>query len=96
MTDRTDVLHQVLAAAATVFECEVGPSDSFFSLGGDSIMAVELATVMEGLLDTEVHTETVVDAPDFAALAAALAGTPAGDVSPATAGPAAAAGAERR
>ncbi|MFD9793389.1 acyl carrier protein [Streptomyces sp. NPDC059070] len=79
MTDRPDVpevpdvLHQVLTAAAAVFECEVGPCDGFFSLGGDSVMAVELATVLEELLDTEVHMETVVDADDFGALAAALA-----------------------
>lgn len=66
------VLGLVLDAAAEVFGQAVLASDDFFSLGGDSIAAVELAVRLEEQLPTEVDTALIVDLPDFAALAAAL------------------------
>ncbi|MEU3314339.1 acyl carrier protein [Streptomyces sp. NPDC048387] len=62
----------VLTAAAEVFGRPAGPADDFFSLGGDSVAAVELAVRLEELLGMEVDTELVVATPGFAALAAAL------------------------
>nr|WP_179419880.1 acyl carrier protein [Streptomyces sp. TLI_235] len=66
------VLDRVLAAAAEVFGRPTAPDDDFFALGGDSIAAVELAVLLEERLGLEVDTTTIVDAPDLAALAAAL------------------------
>ncbi|MGW2250681.1 acyl carrier protein [Kitasatospora sp. NPDC001660] len=63
----------VLAAASEVFGRPAEPADDFFSLGGDSITAVELAVRLEELLGVEVDTELIVGLPDFAALAEALA-----------------------
>ncbi|MFD9130665.1 acyl carrier protein, partial [Kitasatospora sp. NPDC059571] len=49
------------------------PTDDFFSLGGDSIVAVELAVRLEDALGIEVDADLLVQLPDFAALADALA-----------------------
>ncbi|MER8187571.1 acyl carrier protein [Kitasatospora sp. NPDC094015] len=67
----------VLAAASEVFGHPAEPTDDFFSLGGDSIAAVELAVRLEEALGIEVDADLLVQLPDFAALAAALAAVPA-------------------
>ncbi|TQF08026.1 acyl carrier protein [Kitasatospora acidiphila] len=66
------LLALLLDAAAQVFGRPVAAHDSFFELGGDSIAAVELATVAERLTGIEVDTELIVEQADFTALAAAL------------------------
>ncbi|MEV7545608.1 acyl carrier protein [Streptomyces sp. NPDC089915] len=76
----------VLTAAAEVFGRPAGPADDFFSLGGDSVAAVELAVRLEELLGVEVDTELVVGLPDLAALAAALP-APAAPAAPAPSTP---------
>ncbi|KOU18270.1 hypothetical protein ADK52_30750 [Streptomyces sp. WM6372] len=68
------VLELVLAAASEVFAHPARAEDDFFALGGDSIAAVELSVRLEEALDVPVETELILDSPDFAALAAALAG----------------------
>ncbi|MFJ9895734.1 acyl carrier protein [Streptomyces sp. NPDC091280] len=66
-------IDEVLTAVSEVFGHPVTPEDDFFSLGGDSITAVELSNRLEELLDTEVDIELIVALPSLAALAAALA-----------------------
>jgi acyl carrier protein len=73
-----DVLQDVLAAAATVFGREVTGDDNFFDLGGDSVVAVELAVAIEDRVGAEVDTRVVVDAANFAAIAERLAAASAG------------------
>ncbi|MDH6708430.1 acyl carrier protein [Kitasatospora sp. MAA19] len=63
----------VLAAASEVFGRRAEPTDDFFSLGGDSVAAVELAAELEERLGIEVDNELVVALPDLAALATSLA-----------------------
>ncbi|MBO1413666.1 acyl carrier protein [Streptomyces sp. FH025] len=65
-------LDAVLAAASEVFGRPAEPADDFFSLGGDSVTAVELAVELEERLGIEVDTELVAGLPDLAALADAL------------------------
>ncbi|MEW2514699.1 acyl carrier protein [Streptomyces sp. NPDC046870] len=67
------LLAHVLTAATTVFGHPVEPGDNFFSLGGDSIAAVELVTLLEERLGVALDTEPVVNTADFAELAGALA-----------------------
>ncbi|MGW0648050.1 acyl carrier protein [Streptomyces umbrinus] len=81
------VLTAVLAAAASVFGDAVGAGDGFFSLGGDSLAAVEIVTALEAELDVDISTDVVVCTDTFADLAAALAsamaaetGTPSGEL----------------
>ncbi len=66
-------IDNVLTAVSEVFGHPVVPEDDFFSLGGDSITAVELSLRLEDLLGTEVDVELIVDQPSLAALAEALA-----------------------
>jgi acyl carrier protein len=66
------VLQWVLDATSDIFARTVSRSDSFFSLGGDSITAVELATRLEEVLGWEVDPQLVVDLPSLGALATAL------------------------
>ncbi|MFF7472130.1 phosphopantetheine-binding protein [Streptomyces sp. NPDC008092] len=62
----------VLTAVSEVFGHPVTPEDDFFSLGGDSITAVELSIRLEERLDVDVDVELIVNVPHLAALAAAL------------------------
>lgn len=66
-------IDKVLTAVSEVFGRPVVPEDDFFALGGDSITAVELSIRLEESLGVEVDVELVVNLPDLAALAAALA-----------------------
>ncbi|WP_405853922.1 acyl carrier protein [Streptomyces sp. NBC_01515] len=66
-------IDEVLAAASKVFGHAVAPEDDFFSLGGDSVTAVELSIRLEERLGVDVAVELIVDLPSLAALAASLA-----------------------
>ncbi|MEW1646026.1 MULTISPECIES: acyl carrier protein [unclassified Streptomyces] len=65
-------IDEVLAAASLVFGHPVAPEDDFFSLGGDSVTAVEMSLRLEERLDVDVDIQLIVDLPSLAALAAAL------------------------
>lgn len=69
------LLTHVLTAAATVFEQPVEPGDNFFSLGGDSIAAVELVTLLEERLGVALDTDPVCSTANFAELAGVFAAT---------------------
>jgi acyl carrier protein len=69
------VLDAVLAAAAHVFGQHVDPGEGFFSLGGDSIAAIELAADLEEQLDIDIDISFVHRADTFADLARLLADT---------------------
>jgi acyl carrier protein len=68
----SDVLPLVLDTAESVLDMPVRPSDNFFSLGGDSVLAVEMMNTLEDRLGTELDPSSIVDADDMAALALSL------------------------
>jgi acyl carrier protein len=68
----SDVLPLVLDTAQSILDQPVRPSDNFFSLGGDSVRAVEMMTTLEDLLGAELDPSSIVDADDMAALAISL------------------------
>ena len=63
----------VRESAAHVFGRPVTNEDTFFALGGDSLLAAELAIVIERHLDMEVDPETILHASSFGQLADTLA-----------------------
>ncbi|GLY04042.1 MULTISPECIES: acyl carrier protein [Actinoplanes] len=65
-------LTQVLQAAGEVFGGPVTADDNFFDLGGDSVAAVEFATLLEDARGDEVDPELVMAARSLAALARSL------------------------
>lgn len=72
------MIDKVLAVASQVFGREVGRSDNFHALGGDSFTSVELAYRLEEMTGIEVAPKAVRDAGSFGALAQVLAGQQAG------------------
>jgi acyl carrier protein len=48
---------------------QVGTTDSFFELGGDSILAVRLTTEIQRMLDDTVFLAAIFDAPTVRELA---------------------------
>jgi amino acid adenylation domain-containing protein len=51
----------------------VGPGDSFFDLGGDSLMSVRIANRIRAVLGTDIDAATLLTAPTPASLAQSLA-----------------------
>ena len=51
---------------------EVGTNDNFFDLGGDSLVAMQLRTLLRTALGTEIPVRTVFQAPTVAMLAQAI------------------------
>ncbi|MEA5363472.1 non-ribosomal peptide synthase/polyketide synthase [Amycolatopsis sp., V23-08] len=76
---RTDAERTVAAVlAATLGVDRVGAEDSFFSLGGDSILSIRLASALRDALGVDVSPRSVFDTPTVAGLAATLTAAPAG------------------
>jgi acyl carrier protein len=67
-----DVLPLVLDIAESILDKPVRPSDNFFSLGGDSVRAVEMMNTLEDRLGAELDPSSIVDAEDMAELAMSL------------------------
>lgn len=72
--DDDEMLAHVLSVAATVFERTVTADDDFFSVGGDSVRAVEFVLGLEDRLGREVDSGPLIAGDTFAMVAAALAG----------------------
>ena len=72
--DPTTVLERDLASLWTKLLGldRVGTEDSFFELGGDSILAVRLTTELQRMLDDMVVLEAIFDAPTVGELATYL------------------------
>lgn len=62
----------VLNTASLVFCRTVSESDSFFALGGDSIVAVELALNLEEQLERPIEPDLVISSATFGDLIASL------------------------
>ncbi|MGV9774036.1 phosphopantetheine-binding protein [Streptosporangium sp. NPDC003464] len=67
------IFQAIVAAAEDLFERPITEQDDFFSLGGDSLNAVELAARLEDLLGIELDLHTLWDAETFLGFAAELA-----------------------
>ncbi|WP_018355181.1 condensation domain-containing protein, partial [Mycolicibacterium hassiacum] len=67
-------VEQVLAGiyAHTLGLDRIGVDDSFFDLGGDSILAMRLIAAINSGFDTDLSVRTLFDAPTIAALASRL------------------------
>ncbi|CAL9430771.1 Tyrocidine synthase 3 [Actinosynnema sp. ALI-1.44] len=65
-------LEVVLEVAAEVLGAPIGPEDSFFGSGGNSIQATRLAARLRAALHTEVPVRLAFEAPTPAAMAALL------------------------
>ncbi len=74
---RTDAERTVAAVLATTLGLDrVGAEDSFFELGGDSILSIRLASALRDALGVDVSPRSVFDTPTVAGLAASLATAP--------------------
>ncbi|MFJ2034176.1 amino acid adenylation domain-containing protein [Streptosporangium sp. NPDC087985] len=82
MTERTgghgDVLREAVADLwrDRLGVTEIQDDDDFFLLGGDSILAIEVATALRTLMGTELDLDILYDYPEFGRLVAALATGP--------------------
>ncbi len=73
---RTEAERRVAGAFADVLGLErVGVHDDFFALGGNSLIATQLAARLGSALDRNLPVRAVFEAPTVAALAAAVAST---------------------
>ncbi|HTX95536.1 MAG TPA: amino acid adenylation domain-containing protein, partial [Mycobacterium sp.] len=72
----TTAVEELLATtyAHTLGLDHVGVDDSFFDLGGDSLLAMRLIAAINADLDADVSVRTLFDAPTVAELAPRLAG----------------------
>jgi acyl carrier protein len=68
-----ELLGKVLSVAHSVFGKEVGTNDDLFSLGGDSLNAVELTARLEEILGREVELHELWEADSFREFAAKIA-----------------------
>lgn len=78
-TERTDMtrdesIQAILEIARDVFGRDVKNDDDFFSLGGDSLNATELAVRLEELLGREIDQHALWDSNTFMEFATLLAG----------------------
>ncbi|MEV6875263.1 amino acid adenylation domain-containing protein [Amycolatopsis sp. NPDC051128] len=75
---RTDAERTVAAVLAETLGLDrAGAEDSFFELGGDSILSIRLASALRDALGVDVSPRSVFDTPTVAGLAASLAAAPA-------------------
>ncbi len=68
--------HQLAAIWSEVLETEVGLEDTFVSLGGDSLAALEIGATIHDRLGIEVPLALLARAPTVAQLAASLGAEP--------------------
>lgn len=75
MSERTDDLREGVAAVwrDRLGLAEIQDGDDFFLVGGDSVLAVEVATDLRALTGAELDLDIVYDYPEFGKLVAALA-----------------------
>ncbi|HET7695321.1 MAG TPA: SDR family oxidoreductase [Vicinamibacterales bacterium] len=70
---RTDLEKQLAAIWQNLLGLErVGVNDSFFELGGDSLLGIQLTSTVKKQLDAKISAVTLFEAPTIAALAALL------------------------
>jgi acyl carrier protein len=79
-----EILSEVLATASEVFGQRVYAEDDFFSLGGDSVVAVEFEMALEERLDRPVDMLVLTEVQTFAELARKLTDDAAAGTSPRT------------
>jgi len=65
-------LASILAAASDVFGTQVSATDNFFTLGGDSVLVLELAARIEDRVGAEVNVEMIFYTDDMAHFARSL------------------------
>ncbi|MGW4796339.1 acyl carrier protein [Nonomuraea sp. NPDC004297] len=65
-------LRTVLTVAETVFGTKVDADDNFFSVGGDSVSAVELIARLHEAFDREIDPEVILESDTFAEMAESL------------------------
>lgn len=65
-------LASVLAAASDVFGVQVSATDNFFTLGGDSVLALELVACIEDRVGADVNIEALFCTDDMAHFARSL------------------------
>ncbi|KAA0021323.1 non-ribosomal peptide synthetase [Antrihabitans cavernicola] len=80
---RTDAERRVAAVFTSVLGCDsVGVDDSFFDLGGNSLLATRLASGIGEAFGTEVEVRTIFDSPTISALLERLDGSSASGRAP--------------
>jgi acyl carrier protein len=67
-----EVLLRVLSTAQSILGQPVQPSDNFFDLGGDSMLAVEMMNTLEDHFGVELDPVSIIDAEDMTELAMSL------------------------
>lgn len=77
-TRRDELVDRIAAVMADILGVsDVPPDESFFSVGGDSLMAIQVVCRLEEVLETTVPTAAFLNAPSANGLAAALDPMPA-------------------
>lgn len=69
---RADVEAVVLRIASEILECEVAPSSNFFSLGGDSLGAVEFSASISAVYGYDLPIELAFASPSLEAYASTV------------------------
>ena len=67
-----EILQVIMATVREIFERDVDQYDDFFSLGGDSINAIDLAARLEEVLGLEIDHADIWGAESFHAFATTL------------------------